>query len=792
MNLHYTTKELSEILSARLEGNGDSLVRQLIIDSRNFFGSENTCFLAIIGAHLNGHDYINTLIESGCKTFIVNESEFSQFSDYKATFIIVKDTIKALQELAKHHRKQFDYPVLAITGSNGKTIVKEWLYHVLKDEFNIIRSPKSYNSQIGVPLSLLQLNSQHNLAIIEAGISLPGEMDILEDLIQPSFGILTHIGSAHSKNFERKEDIRFEKIKLFQNTQWFLDFSNVEIYLKEVIETNHGSYITIKFDGENYNYAIPFKDDASVRNSVSVVVTALQLGISFEKISTYTKDLPSIALRLETTEGIDNNIIINDSYSNDLNSLEIALRQLCDRSEKGKKILILSDIEQDFHSNNELYARVADIIKGKDIDQFIGIGEQISSYQHLFENAKFFNDVEDFITTVQKNRITNSSILIKGARKFRFERIAQHFEKQTHETKLTIDLNLIRQNVGHYRAKLDSDVKMLCMIKAFGYGSGSKELGKTLQQAKVDYLGVAYVDEGEELRSENIDLPIIVMNAEKGAFNKIIQNKLEPSIFSFKQLDEFIRTLILHGLKSYPIHLKIDTGMRRLGFTSDEIHDLISMLSSQPEVRVKSIFTHLAASDDPVQDIFTTKQLQSFRYICHEIESGVGYTTIKHALNTAGIERFPHAQLDMVRLGLGLYGISDRFDLSPIGTLSTVISQIKKVPKGESIGYGRAQYATEDMVIGIIPIGYADGFSRTLSCGVGDVYVNGKMAKVAGRVCMDMTMIDITNIEAKEGDEVEIFGKHKSITTLAKQMKTITYEVMTSISKRVQRVYLND
>lgn len=792
MNLKYSIQDIANIIGGRVIGDGSYLIKQVIIDSRNFFRDAQTIFVAIKGDNNDGHDYLSSLAQAGCKAFIIDKEKEDLLSA-ETNAIIVEDSLQALQKLASYHRSKFDYPVIAITGSNGKTIVKEWLYHILKKKYNIIRSPKSYNSQVGVPLSILQMTHQHTLAIFEAGISQKGEMQKLEAIIQPTHGILTHVGTAHSVNFTSREEIREEKLRLFRNCNWVHVFDNNKQYLIESVKKDNQCNIHLNINGKEFNYDIPFTDHASTKNSISVMVAALEFGASIDLIKHESIHLPSVALRLETKKGVNQTIIINDSYSNDISSLEIALNHLVNKNEKDKKILILSDIEQDFMKDDQLYRNVAQLIEKKGVDQFFGIGPKLWANQQEFSKGTFFQNTDEFFGYIKSQPIEQAAILIKGARKFRFESIARYFELQSHETKLSIDLGALRNNVKHYQRMLQEDVKLLCMVKAFGYGSGSKEIGQTLQECQVDYLGVAYADEGKDLRSENIDIPILVMNSEKGAFDTIIEYNLEPSIYSFRQLDDFIRGLIDLGIKSYPIHIKLDTGMHRLGFMTHEIEELISMLSSQPEVRVKSIFSHLSASEDPHEDLFTNKQIQKFQYMCHNIESGIGYNCLKHILNTSGIERFPHAQMDMVRLGLGMYGVSqNQPNLENVGTLTTVISQIKNVKKGESMGYNRAQFAVDDMTIGIIPIGYADGFSRILSGGKGHVWVNGTLVKVVGNVCMDMTLIDLTGIPAKEGDEVEIFGNRRSIYDLSKEMHTIPYEVMTSVSQRVQRIYLTD
>jgi alanine racemase len=791
MNLNYSIKEIASIVGGEVTNDRDQTVNQIFIDSRNYFGENDRLFIAIKGPSNDGHKYIKNLISQGCKSFIIDRKN-QHLADKEHSFIVVSDTLVALQKIAQHHRDKFSFPIIGITGSNGKTVVKEWLYHFLKNKYNIVRSPKSYNSQIGVPLSLLQMTKNHTLGIIEAGISMPGEMDYLQEMIKPDYGILTHIGTAHSENFPSIDAIATEKNKLFKNNikqYTYLENDDIIKWIKKDVSTTE---ICLNWKEKDFIFSIPFIDDASIKNAITTIGFLLKFDVSTELIAAEAPHLPPIALRLEARKGKDQNIIINDSYSNDIDSLTIALNYLNKSKERSKKILILSDIQQDKHTSKDLYKIVSDLVDNRDISSFYGIGPDILRQRHLFKQGVFFETVEQFLQYLKEVKIEDAIVLLKGARKFHFEKLGKIFELKTHETKLTIDLDALRNNVKTYQNMLTPSTKLLCMVKAFGYGSGSKEIGKVLEQCKIDYLGVAYADEGEDLREENINIPIMVMNPEEGSFDKVIANKLEPSIYSFHQLDHFIRALIDEGIKSYPIHLKIDTGMKRLGFLVEEIEELISTISAQPEVRVKSIFSHLAASDVEREDLFTTKQIQIFQYVCHQIETGLGYNCIKHILNSAGIERFPHAQMDMVRLGLGMYGQSQEIkSLQTVGSLTSVISQIKNVKKGESVGYNRSQYALRDMKIGVIPIGYADGFSRHLSDGKGHMFVNGSLAKVFGKVCMDMTMIDLTDVTAKEGDEVEIFGLNRPILELAKEMDTITYEVMTSISQRVVRLYID-
>jgi len=793
MNLAYAITDLTEVTKGTFisEKGNNFTVQNIIIDSRNYFNDADTLFVAIDGDNNNGHNYIRPLYEKGCRGFLVSES-FDAADFPEAYFIVVENTILAFQQIAAYHRQQFDIPVIGITGSNGKTIIKEWLYYYLRHKYNIVRSPKSYNSQVGVALSILQLTNQHTLAIFEAGISHPNEMEKLTQMIQPTYGILTQLGSAHSENFDSREHLKIEKTKLFSDADWWYSFERNNLVCNEFKSKNGQTTLVINQNQGSFEVTIPFIDEASIQNAITAIGFMLQLGIGKELICNASLSLPSLALRLESRQGQYNNIIIDDSYSSDLISLKIGLNHITKIDDRSSKVVILSDIKQDKSNPETLYTEVSNLISSRDITQFYGVGKLHTAHQQLFRQGTFFETTADLLAHLKENPIENSIIYIKGARTFEFERIGRLFERKNHDTQLTVNLGALKDNITTYKQMLHPKTMILGMVKAYGYGSGSIQIGKTLAASGVNYLGVAYADEGEALREGNISLPIIVMNSEEGSFDKMINHKLEPSIFSFKQLDRFIRALIDRGLKSYPIHLKLDTGMNRLGFVSSDIEELISTITAQPEIRITSIFSHLAASDMPREDMFTNKQIQKFQYEAHKIETGLGYNCIKHILNSAGVERFTYAQLDMVRLGLGMFGESTALkNLEPVGQLTSIISQIKNVKKGSSVGYNRSQYALRDSIIGIIPIGYADGFGRELSKGIGHVWINGELAPVFGTVCMDMIMVDLTDIPAKEGDSVEIFGKNRPLKELAKEMNTIVYEVMTSISQRVVRVYLD-
>ena len=797
MNLNYNIAKISKAVNGFCVDGNESLIKTVFIDSRCYSDFSSSLFIAIEGNHDDGHLYIEELYRKGLRYFMVNEQHtLPNYNDI--IYIKVKDTLAALQKLAIFHAKQFNIPIIGITGSNGKTIIKEWLYHYLRNRYNIVRSPKSYNSQVGVPLSILQINDKHTLGIFEAGISLPGEMERLETMIRPDFGILTKIGTAHLQNFKDKYDLEQEKLILFKNAKWFHHYNTnndsnlVKGSKLEITNTKvekEFTTINIAVDKVNFTCKLPFTDKASIENACTCIHFLHQFNIPISEIISKTSSLSSVAFRLETQNGINNNTLIRDNYNSNLTSLSIAL-DYTQRFSEQHQVVILTDLLQDKINTSQLYKETAILINERKIDSFFGIGSNMMAFKSLFTHGEFYATVEDFIETNDLRKIKNSSILIKGTTLFSLNKISSLLVNKTHQTSLEIDLTALSNNINFYKNKLKPSTKIMSMVKAFGYGAGSKEIAQVLQHTNIDYLGVAYTDEGVELRKQQISTPILVMNMEETSYDEIIEHNLEPSIYSFFQFENFIRYLIDKNIKSYPIHLKIDTGMNRLGFSPSEIDQLIASIINQPEIYIKGIFSHLAAADDYLEDDFTEVQLTTFNKISTKIEENLGYDTIKNILNSSGIDRFPNHQLDMVRLGIGMYGISNTEVLSPVNTLKTKISQLKTVPKGGSIGYGRSAKVETETLIGIIPIGYADGFSRNLSNGKGSVLINGKLAPVIGRISMDMTTIDLSEIEGvKEGDEVEIFGKNRPISQLAKQMGTIAYEVLTSVSSRVVRKY---
>ena len=815
----YSIKDIINIINGKCKKCHDFEITNISIDSRTIISTVNTLFFALVGERNNAHYYIPELIEKGVKNFVVCE-EFVYDNKYNnINFINVDDTLVALHQLAKFHRLKYFYPVIGITGSNGKTIIKEWLYQVLYTDENIIRSPKSYNSKVGVPLSLFLMDESYNLAIIEAGISLTGEMDNLQEMIQPTIGLITNVGEAHQENFSSKGEKVIEKIKLFKSCKTIFyckDYKEIENNLvkeysdKELISWSMQSEAQLKinniirkancctiegkFKNENIKIEIPFIDNASIENAILIWLVLLSMDYGQDRIKEKFKQLHPVAMRLEIKQGISNCTIINDSYNSDINSLGIALDLLKQQNQNTKKTLILSDILQSGKKPQELYSAIASIIKQNNINRFIGIGNELFSNRALFNfiQSEFYKNTDTFI----KASVTfkDEAILLKGSRLFEFERISKILEYKDHRTVLEINLNNLIHNYNFFHSKLKKETKVLVLVKGLSYGSGSYEIANVLQHHGTDYLGVAFADEGVELRKNGITIPIIIFQAEEDGYESMIEYNLEPEIYNFYSYRKFLDIIKKHGVQKYPIHIKVDTGMNRMGFSINDIDELIKICKEEKEVLIKSVFSHLAASDEEEHDIFTGSQLNKFNDIKKIFEFSFEHKILFHILNSEGILRFPEAQHDMVRLGIGLYGASssNQNKLLPISVLKSKIIQIKEVKKGETIGYGRKGIAKEDIMIGIVPIGYADGLDRGLSNGTGKLYINGKLAPIIGNICMDVCMIDLSEVAAKINDEVEIFGHNISINEIANCLNTIPYEILTNISHRVKRIYYKE
>jgi len=758
MNLNYTIEQIAEWTNARVVGSSSGTIKNISIDSRSPLIAENTLFIALKGNKSDGHIYCGDVVKKGAKVLLVEK----ELLNLKATQIIVNNTITALQNIATNHRKKFNLPVIGITGSNGKTTIKEWLYHVLKQKYNIVRSPKSYNSQIGVPLSVLELKEGHQLAIFEAGISQPNEMDKLRQIIQPTIGIFTGIGDAHQINFTSQEDKKTEKFKLFEGTENLIQFDNTLDWIDKTI---------------------PFSDEASRRNANIVYQTAIRFGLDQNEIIDSLSSLPHISMRMERMEGNNGNAIINDTYTFDEKGLEIGLQYISSDSAGLEPVLILAPDNSYVPSKN-----LINLIKNSSIKQLVWIYPEEISISNC--KTSHYPSVNDYLAS--PINFTRSIILFSGSRKVNLEKSLPFYIQKKHITRLEIDLSKIRDNLNYYRSQLASKTAILAMVKAQSYGGGISEMAQFLDKEKVDYLGVAYSDEGVTLRGTGINLPILVMNPEQDAFEDIIQHKLEPSIYSFESLNKFLHYLILKGKKRFPIHIKLDTGMHRLGFQSNQIRDLINTLNVQPEVYVKSVFSHFAAADNSKESAFTLSQIELFAKLTSQIEDGLGYKFDKHIANSEGTLNYKTSHFDMVRLGIGLFGLSrTNRQLAEALSFKTQISQIKTIEIGESVGYGRKFIAGRQTSIGIIPVGYADGLSRQLGNGNWSVQINGEKAPIIGSICMDMCMIDITGLSCKVGTNVDIFGWSKSIFDMADHIQSIPYEVISTISSRVHRVYLD-
>lgn len=819
-------QNIQTILQAEIIQNNDfeKNIQHLLIDSRQLAFPSQSLFFAIQGERHDGHDFLEELYQKGLRNFVIEKNQDLPTLT-EANILKVESSIETLQKLARIHRKNFTFPLVAITGSNGKTIIKEWLAQLLAPEYKIVKSPKSYNSQIGVPLSLWQMNSSHNLGIFEAGISKPNEMEKLEKMLSPTFGIFSNIGTAHDEGFEnRKEKIK-EKLRLFKHSKvlfycadhtelakeinnskyafapftWSKQGKKADLQVLWLSKKQQCTEIKIAFHNEKYQLTLPFTDDASIENLLHCLSLMLYLHVPIEVIRTQIAKLRSLPMRLELKQGIQNNYLIDDSYNNDFAGLKIALDFLDSNKQKKQRIVILSDLLEAGENEEELYKNIASLLDSKKIDILIGIGYILPQYEGLFrQQTHFFPDINVFLESEVFQKIQNSLVLIKGARIFSFEKIVQKLQQKTHRTVLEINLDALSHNLNFYRSLLKAETKIMLMVKAFAYGNGSVEVANLLQFHRVDYLAVAYADEGVWLRKNGVYLPIMVMNPQPETFSDLIMYNLEPELYSFSILEEYVEFYNQSEIapdKTCKIHLKIDTGMHRLGFRKEDLEKLLKFLDQKLpyNMQVTSVFSHLAGADDSKHDNFSLSQINIFEEITQAIEDTLGYTFIKHILNSPGIVRFPKHQFDMVRLGIGLYGVETnemhQNNLQNISELKTCISQIKTIKVGETVGYGRKGKAKKESKIATIAIGYADGFSRAFGNGVGKVLLNGKEAKVIGNVCMDMTMLDITGIEAKEGDEVLIFGKERSIIDLAKSIKTIPYEILTNISERVKRVF---
>lgn len=816
--------EIPGIAGGRLVNLVDDMpVEHLLTDSRKLIIAAEAVFFAIRGDRRDGRQFIPEVYRKGIRQFVVETTEgLPPEIIGNSNIIETTNSLASLQMLAAHKRAQFKAPVIAITGSNGKTIIKEWLFEALSPELKIVKSPKSFNSQLGVPLSVWQMNPSHELGIFEAGISKPGEMENLQKVIQPTVGIFTNIGVAHDEGFSSQEQKIREKIKLFRSCRSIIynrDYAEIHRQLVEAYgetaqlfcwstkdhadirliaterEDNY-TRLSLEYEGKLLHFDAPFTDRASIENCMHCIAYLLYENFNHSYVQKSLNKLQNVPMRLELKQGINNSYLIDDSYNNDLAGLQVALDFLNQQRQRDKKTVILSDIMQSGMPAGKLYHRMALLLKEKNISRLVGIGEEISKNRQQFPmEAEFYQTTEDFLSHFKSIPFENELILVKGARVFEFERIVKRLQQKIHGTTLEINLDALVNNLNFYKSRIDPKTRIMAMVKAFAYGSGMSEIAHLLQYHRVDYLAVAYADEGVSLRENGVILPIMVMNPSFDSFPKIVEYGLEPEIYSPKALSALSSFLKLQK-KAVRIHLKLDTGMHRLGFVPGDFPWLKGELAANPQISVASIFTHLVGSDECIFDDYTVVQAEKFREYCRELEQVAGGKTIKHILNSAGIIRFPQYQFDMVRLGIGLYGVDaseqEQKRLVPISTLKTRISQIKMLPAGETVGYSRKGVVDRESRIATIGIGYADGYSRAFGNGVGVVLVNGKRAPVIGNVCMDMTMIDISGIDADEGDEVVIFGKDLTVNELAMRIGTIPYEILTNVSDRVKRIFFTE
>ena len=811
----YSIEKVATLIGARRYGEQETTIGWLLTDSRSLCFPEQTLFFALRSKRNDGHKFIDELYRRGVRSFVVEQEPADYQTAYPdANFLKVPSPLAALQRLAERHRDEFDIPVVGITGSNGKTWVKEWLYQILMPTMKVIRSPKSYNSQIGVPLSVWLMNEQTQVALLEAGISEPGEMLALHDIIQPTIGVLTSLGSAHQENFRNMDEKCMEKLQLFRDTEAIIYPSDDDTVSRCVRRSQYqgerigwsrysdkapGRKVSYIYKGVEGSYEIPFIDEASIENSISCATVALYLGLTPDEVAERMSQLEPIAMRLEVKDGQRGLTLINDSYNSDVNSLDIALDFMNRRPEQsGKcKTLILSDIYQSGETPAELYREVSDLIQKRGVDRFIGIGPEITSQatQFVVGQKWFFTDVDQFLQSSVFKDMHDEIVLLKGARPFGFERISELLEQKVHETILEVDLNAVVDNLNHYRSFLKPETKMVCMIKADAYGAGAVEIAKTLQDHRVDYLAVAVADEGVTLRKAGITQNIIVMNPEMSSFKTLFDYDLEPEVYSFRLMDALILAARKEGIAGWPVHLKLDTGMHRLGFDPrKDIDELIDRLKHQAAIIPRSVFSHFVGSDSDDFDNFSAMQFQLFDEGSKKIQAAFNHKILRHMDNSAGIEHFPERQMDMCRLGIGLYGVDPRTNgiLTTVSTLKTTILQLRNVPKEETVGYSRKGKLERDSVIAAIPIGYADGLNRKLGNRHCYCLVNGQKAEYVGNICMDVALIDVTDIPCKEGDSVEIFGKNLPVTVLSDVLETIPYEVLTSVSNRVKRVYYQD
>jgi len=820
--MKYSVLELARMTGGEIKGPGESQeVRYLQLDSRKWTSPGKTLFWALRGVRHDGHDFIPSLYRRGQRLFVVDQ-KFSLDPFPQGCFIRVEDSLFALQTFAARHRARFDFPLIAITGSNGKTIVKEWLFQLLEPDYSIVRSPRSYNSQVGVPLSVCLIEPHHNLGLFEAGISRPGEMERLQNILKPDIGILTNIGDAHDEGFASREEKVREKLRLFRETKTVVCPADAQQAVKILVEmgirpltwsfggeadlqvrqqptARDWTILTLTYEGKKVTAKVPFRDRASLENIASCCCILMHLGVPMEAVAGRLTRLEPVGMRLELVEGDNDCRLINDSYNSDLTGLRIALDFMDQQSIGGRKTVILSDIEQSGRPEVDLYREVAQLLHEKKVDRLIGLGKKISSIQPFLSDklsASFFPSTDAFLREPGELDFREETILIKGARSFQFEKIVHRLSRKLHQAWLEVNLSAMAQNLTWVQSRLQPHTRLMVMVKAGAYGSGSEEVARMLEFHKVDYLAVAYTDEGVELRRAGVGIPILVLNPDPADWTVLQRYRLEPEIYSLALLDDF-RRHIRSEADALPIHLKLDTGMSRLGFSESEVPSLLDHLRQGEPVRVRSVFSHLAAADEPAEDGFTEQQVQRFLRSCERISRELGYPPLRHMLNTAGILRFPQYQFEMVRFGIGLFGVhppgAGSGGLTPAIGLKARVAQVRELSPGQTVGYSRKGRVERPSRIAVVRIGYADGLLRKAGNGNYALLIRERPAPIVGNVCMDMCMVDVTDIHGvREGDEVQVFGPGSPIELLAAALETIPYEILTNISPRVKRLYLQE
>lgn len=823
----YPIEKITALIGAHRYGTVEGEISFLLTDSRSLCFPEQTLFFALRTERKDGHDFIAGLYSRGVRNFCIDHLPDGYWNgDFAgANFLKVPSPLKALQRLAERHRDEFDIPVIGITGSNGKTIVKEWLNRLLCPDKRTTRSPRSYNSQTGVPLSVWLMQPDTEVALFEAGISKPGEMAALGCIIQPTIGVITNLGQAHQENFSSMEQKCSEKLRLFDSAKmliypadnevisqtvkrelkkvelipWSMKSAEATMFVENTAKSDGHTEVKYSYKGKNGEFTIPFIDDASIANAITCATVALKMGMDRKVLADRIRQLEPVRMRLEVKEGRHGLTLINDSYNSDINSLDIALDFMCRRPDHGDRshTLILSDILQSGMAANELYKKVSEMMAAHGVDKIIGIGPEISANAAMINARRkaFFDNTTDFLSSDVFASLRNEVLLIKGARKFRFEQISDLLVEKVHETTLEVNLRALSSNLDYYRSKKSPSTKLVCMIKADAYGAGSAEVAKTLQDGGVDYLAVAVADEGVTLRRNGITAGIMVMNPEMNSFHTLFERRLEPEVYSFRLLDALVAAAEREGVTDFPVHIKLDTGMHRLGFDPvGDMDKLIARLKSQHSIVPRSVFTHFVGADSAEFDEFSARQFSLFTVASDKLQAAFGFKILRHICNSAGMEHFPQYQLDMCRLGIGLYGVNPLTNgiINNVSTLKTTILQLRHLKQGETVGYSRKGQIERDSLIATIPIGYADGLNRKLGNGHCYCIVNGQKAYYVGNICMDVAMIDVTGIPCEEGDTVEIFGDELPVTVLSDAIGTIPYEVLTSVSPRVKRVYFSE